>query len=390
MIRVLHVVARLNVGGVAMHVISLADRLRAPGMPDFDSQIVCGVVGANEADMGYIAAEKAVPVTIIRELGRELSLRGDLITTIKLWRVMRRERPDIVHTNTAKAGFVGRIAARAAGVPVVVHTFHGHVFHGYFGRRKTQVFLNLERFCAALSDRIIVPSTELKRQISEQYRVCAADKIDVIGVGLELAPLAALARHVGTFRREQHIPDDAPLIGIVGRLVPIKNHDLFLQAAKLVLEQQPDAYFALVGDGERRAELTALAASLNLTERIRFTGWITNVAPVYSALDALALCSHNEGLPISVIEAMAARVPVAATKVGGISDLLPDPRFGALVPPGDAAALAEGLLSGLRGQYDLDAARAHVLAHYDMGTLAQQTAALYRTLLAARRRATVL
>ena len=390
MIRVLHVVARLNVGGVAMHVISLADRLRAPGMPDFDSRIVCGVVGIHEADMGYVAAEKAVPVTIIRELGRELSLRGDLITTIKLYHLMRRERPDVVHTNTAKAGFVGRIAARAAGVPVVVHTFHGHVFQGYFGRRKTQVFLNLERLCARLSDRIIVPSTELKRQIADQYRVCTADKIDVIGVGLELGRLAALPRHVGTFRRQYHIPENAPLIGIVGRLVPIKNHELFLQAAKLVLEQQPDAYFALVGDGERRAELNALVESLNLTERIRFTGWITDVAPVYSALDALALCSHNEGLPISVIEAMAARVSVAATNVGGVPDLLSDPRFGALVPPGNAAALAEGILSGLHGQYDLDAARAYVLEHYDMGTLAQQTAALYRKLLAARRHAPML
>ncbi|MHB8627889.1 MAG: glycosyltransferase family 4 protein [Aggregatilineales bacterium] len=390
MIRVLHVIARLNVGGAALHVISLADRLRAPGMPAFDSQIVCGVVGPNEADMGYVAAEKAVPVTIIRELGRELSLRGDLVTTIKLWRVMRRQRPDIVHTHTAKAGFVGRIAARAAGVPVVVHTFHGHVFHGYFGPRKTQVFLNLERLCARLSDRIIVPSTELKRQIAEQYRVCSADKIDVIGVGLELDKLAALPRHTGNFRAEQNIPVDAPLIGIVGRLVPIKNHDLFLHAVRIVLDRQPDAYFALIGDGERRAELTAMAESLGLTERVRFTGWITDVAPVYSALDTLALCSHNEGLPISVIEAMAARVPVAATNVGGISDLLPDPRLGALVPPGNATALAEGLLNGLHGHYDLEAARSYVLAHYDMAVLAAQTAALYRRLWAAQRHSAVL
>ena len=383
-------VARLNVGGVAMHVISLADRLRAPGMPDFDSRIVCGVVGPNEADMSYIAADKAVPVTIIRELGRELTLRGDLLTTIKLWRLIRRERPDVVHTNTAKSGFVGRIAARAAGVPVVVHTFHGHVFQGYFGPRKTRVFLNLERLCARLSDRIIVPSTELKRQIAEQYRVCSAEKIDVIGVGLELDKLAALPRHTGSFRAQQTIPADAPLIGIVGRLVPIKNHDLFLHAARMVLDRQPDAYFTVIGDGERRAELTALAVSLGLSERVRFTGWITDVAPVYSALDALALCSYNEGLPISVIEAMAARVPVTATNVGGVADLLPDPKFGALVPSGDAAGLAEGLLNGLRGQYDLEAAQSYILAHYDMEALAQQTARLYRKALTARQHPAVL
>lgn len=390
MIRVLHVIARLNVGGAALHVISLADRLRAPGMPGFDSRIVCGVVGANEADMGYVAAEKAVPVTIIPELGRELTLRGDLVTTIKLWRLMQRERPDVVHTNTAKAGFVGRIAARAAHVPVVVHTFHGHVFQGYFGARKTSLFLTLERMCARLTDRIVVPSTELKRQIAEQYHVCRADKLEVIGVGLELDKLAALPRHAGNFRAEYNIPAGVPLIGIVGRLVPIKNHDLFLQAARLVLDRQPDSYFAVIGDGERRAELTALASSLGLTERIRFTGWITDVAPVYSALDALALCSHNEGLPISVIEAMAAHVSVAATNVGGISDLLADARFGALVSPGDAVALADGLLNGLHGLFNLEAAKAYVLTHYDMAKLAMQTATLYRTLLATRRRVRVL
>jgi len=390
MIRVMHVIARLNVGGAAMHVISMADRVRAPGMPAFDSQIVCGLVGPNEADMGYVASEKSVPVTIIPELGRELSLRGDLVTTIKLWRMMKRVRPEVVHTNTAKAGFVGRLAARAAGVPVFVHTFHGHVFRGYFGPRKTKVFLNLERCCARLSDRIIVPSTELKRQIVEQFRVCSADKVDVIGVGLELNKFATLPRHVGDFRAQHNIPAEAPLIGIIGRLVPIKNHDLFLHAARIVLDREPAAYFVLVGDGELRAKLTALAASLGLSEHIRFTGWITDVAPVYSALDALALCSHNEGLPISVIEAMAARVPVTATNVGGISDLLPDSRFGALVVPGDDSALADGLLRDLRGQFDVEAARTYVLARYDIGVLAAQTAALYRTLLATRHHPAVL
>jgi glycosyltransferase involved in cell wall biosynthesis len=382
MIKVLHIIARLNVGGAALHVISVAARL---GAPDFESQIICGVISSNEADMSYVATAKQVPITVIPELGRELSLRGDLLTLIKLYWLIRRERPDVVHTNTAKAGFVGRVAARLAGVPVVVHTFHGHVFHGYFGPRKTRVFLELERFGARLSNRIITPSRELKRQIADQYHVCRADKIDIIGVGLELDEFAALPRHMGTFRAEQNIPADVPLIGIVGRLVPIKNHDLFLHAARIVLDQEPQAYFVLVGDGERRTELVTLAESLGLTERIRFAGWITDTLSVYSALDALALCSLNEGLPISVMEAMAARVPVTATDVGGVSDLLPDPHYGALVPAGDVAALAEGILNGLHGIYDLDAAQAHVLTHYNMSSLAIQTGALYKSLLKVRK-----
>ena len=378
MIKILHIIARLNVGGAALHVISMAARL---GAPDFESKIICGVISSNEADMSYVAVAKQVPVTVIPELGRELSLRGDLLTLIKLYRLIRRERPDVVHTNTAKAGFVGRVAARLAGVPVVVHTFHGHVFHGYFSPRKARVFLELERFGARLSNCIITPSRELKRQIAEQYHVCPADKIDIIGVGLELDGLAALTRHNGAFRQEQNIPADVPLIGIVGRLVPIKNHDLFLHAARIVLDQQPQAYFVLVGDGERRAELTRLVDSLSLTDRVRFAGWITDTLPVYSALDALVLCSLNEGLPISVMEAMAARVPVTATNVGGVPDLLPDSRFGALVPVGDAAALADGILNGLRGAYDLSAAQNHVLTHYNMSALAVQTGTLYKTLL---------
>ncbi len=220
MIRVMHLIARLNVGGAALHVTLLAAHLCPP---DYESRLICGVVGADEADMGYIAAEKGVDVTVIRELGRELSLFGDAVTLFKLWRLMRQFRPDVVHTNTAKAGLVGRLAARLAGVPVIVHTFHGHVFHGYFSPRKTRFFVLLERLCARLSTRIIAPSAELKRQLTEDYHICPPDQISVIGVGLNLDRLAALPRHQPDFRTQHAIPLDVPLVGIVGRLVPIRE-----------------------------------------------------------------------------------------------------------------------------------------------------------------------
>jgi len=378
MTRVMHVIARLNVGGAALHVMLLAAHLPAPA---YENLLVCGVVGDNEADMGYVAAEKGVPVTIIRELGRELSLTGDLLTLFKLWRLMRRFRPDIVHTNTAKAGFVGRVAARLAGVPVVIHTFHGHVFHGYFSPRKTRFFILLEQLCARLSTRIIAPSAELKRQITDKYHICAPDQVVVIGVGLDLARLAALPRHIGTFRAEHGIPAEVPLVGIVGRLVAIKNHDLFLQAAAQVVHRT-NVHFVLIGDGERRAELTTLVAALGLSERVTFAGWITDVAPVYSAIDVLVLSSINEGVPISVIEAMAAGVPVVATGVGGVPDLIPDACYGAVVPLHDPTAMADAILAALHGSaHDLDMARQWVLSRYDMSVLAAQTAALYQDLL---------
>ncbi len=385
-IRVLHIIARLNVGGAALHVMLLASHL-AP--PDFESQIICGVVSPNEADMGYVAAEKGVPVTVIKELGRELSLRGDLRTLYLLWRLFRRERPDVVHTNTAKAGFVGRVAARLAGVPVVIHTFHGHVFSGYFSPRKTQFFIWLERVCARLADRIIAPSAELKRQLTEQYHICAPAHISVIEVGLDLAPLTKVKMAAeDNFRTQHAIPVDVPLVGIVGRLVPIKNHDLFLQAAARVHDQRPDVHFVLVGDGERRAELTALTELLGLTHCVTFAGWATDVLPVYRALDVLVLSSRNEGVPISVIEAMAAGVPVVTTKVGGVPDLIPEPGYGALVPPDDPDAMAAAILRALdKSGYDLEGARDYVLSIYDMKRLAERTGSLYRELLNARRSA---
>src|SRR5262249_45280988 len=143
-IKVMHIIARLNIGGAAIYVIQLASHLNAMG---YDCHLVCGQVSKSEGDMSYIADELHLPFKLIPSLGREISLIGDLLITYRLWRLIRQERPDIVHTHTAKAGFVGRVAARLAGVPVIVHTFHGHVFDGYFGPAKTRLFLWLERLC---------------------------------------------------------------------------------------------------------------------------------------------------------------------------------------------------------------------------------------------------
>jgi glycosyltransferase involved in cell wall biosynthesis len=383
-IKVMHIIARLNIGGAAIYVIQLTAAL---GAPDYHSQLVCGVVGQSEGDMRYVAEEKHLPVSMIPSLGREISPLGDLATIYQLWKLIRRERPDIVHTHTAKAGFVGRIAARLAGVPIIVHTYHGHVFAGYFSPARTRLFLLLERFCARLSTRVITLSAALKRELSEVYRIAPPDQIEVIPLGFELDRLAALKRHEGAFRAQHHIPEAAPLIGIVGRLVPIKNHDLFLQAARIVHAQLPGAFFALVGDGERRAELVAMAGSLGLADRVRFTGWIADVPPVYSALDALVLSSNNEGLPVSLIEAMAAGVPVVSTSVGGVPDLLDGGQLGAVVPPGDAQGMAAGIVRALTdpaARAVAEKARTVTLQQYDIRQSVAQTDALYRRLVQAR------
>lgn len=381
--KVIHIAARLNIGGVAIYVIQLTAYLNSL---DFQSQLVCGVVGASESDMRYLADEKGIPVTVIPSLGREISPIRDIATIVRLWRLIRRERPDVVHTHTAKAGFVGRVAAWLAGVPVIVHTYHGHVFAGYFGPTKTRVFLWLERLCARLSSKIITLSVGLKRELSEVYHIAPPDQIAVIELGFELDGLAQVGRHVGAFRARYNIPADAPLVGIVGRLVPIKNHTLFLRAAQCIHNRLPAAYFAVVGDGECHAELEALAQSLGIQDRVRFVGWQTDLVPVYSALDALVLCSNNEGLPVSLIEALAAGVPVAATAVGGVIDLLDNGRFGAMVPPNNVEALTQAVIGALTDpqakQLAIEA-RAAVLSRYAIHVSVERTEQLYRHLLAA-------
>lgn len=382
-IRVMRIIARLNVGGPALHVTLLAERL-AP--PEFESTLVCGRIGPGEGDMAYLAEERGITPVFVPELGRELHPLRDLVTLFKLWRLMRRLKPDVVHTHTAKAGFVGRWAAWLARVPVRVHTYHGHVFHGYFGAAKTRLFLTLERLTARLTDRLITISPALRDELAGVYRVAPAQKFAVVPLGLELAQYAAAPRRTGTLRAAHLIPPDAPLIGIVGRIVPIKNHALFLEMAGRVLQSQPDAYFVIVGDGEDRLAIETLADRLGLRKRVVFTGWLRDLVPVFSDLDLLVLSSDNEGTPTAIMQALAAGARVVSTAVGGVPDLLRGGAWGRLVPPGDPDALAEAVLSALRDPAPDPAIREAVLAEYDAGRLADSLAALYRALLTAKGR----
>lgn len=377
-IRVMRIIARLNVGGPAIHVVLLTERL---GLPDFESTLVCGQIGEHEGDMAYLAEQRGITPVFLAELGRELSPLRDLVTIFKLWRLMWTYRPDIVHTHTAKAGFVGRTAAWLARVPVRVHTYHGHVFHGYFSPRKTQIFLWPERLTARFSDRLITISPALKDELAAQFKIAPADKFVVVPLGLELSPFAEMPRHCGSFRDRFGIAPDVPLVGIVGRIVPIKNHELFLEMADRVRRTVPDAHFVIIGDGERRAKIEAMVDSLNL--RVTFTGWLRDLKLVYSDMDALVISSDNEGTPVSLIEALAAGVPVVSTAVGGVPDLLRHGDFGQLVPARDPDALAVAVIRVLSEPgHNQETIQQAVLAEYDITRLVRDLAALYRELLA--------
>jgi len=378
-IRVMRIIARLNVGGPAIHVSLLSADLQDHL---FRTILVTGVIGSDEADMGYLARDLGVEPIIIPTLQREISLLKDIRTLKRLIQLMREHKPQIVHTHTAKAGLVGRVAAFIAGVPVVVHTFHGHIFYGYFSRFKSEVFVWLERIEAVFSDMILTISEGLRDDLLH-YRIASPQKLRVLPLGLHLDPFTESTKLRGRLREEWNISTDIPLIGIIGRLVRIKNHDLFLRAAAIVRDFLPTAEFIIVGGGECQQELKNLASSLGLANAVHFIGWRHDLPSVYSDLNLVVISSINEGTPVSLIEAMAAGVPVVATAVGGIPDLLCYGNFGALVPPQDVNALAQAIIATLQ-EYNPErtrSAQTYALEQYGFKRLAQDIRSLYQELL---------
>jgi len=365
--KIIRIIARLNVGGPAKHVVWLTSGLQDAG---FDTLLVTGTVPEGEEDMSYFADQAGVRPLYFPEMSREISLK-DAVTVWKLFRLFLRERPDIVHTHTAKAGTVGRAAGflyrwltpgALIGKPrecKFVHTYHGHVFHSYYGRNRTRLFLAIERLLARMiTDRLIVISKQQSVEIGETFRVGRPGQLKVIPLGLDLGLFAEHASRRAKFRQELCVPDDAILIGIVGRLTEIKNHRMFLEVVwrlKLIdpaLRRQGAVRFIVIGDGGLRQTLEMQSQQLDVDRDVIFVGGRKDPEYFYPALDVVALTSMNEGTPLTLIEAMANARPVVATSVGGVVDLLGDVvadgpyqvcRRGIAVPPGDEDAFAAAL-----------------------------------------------
>jgi len=381
-IKILRLFSRLNIGGPSVHVILLSAGLRARG---YRTELVVGQEGFREGNLLALAEDKGVKCTQLPGLGREIQPLSDLAVVFRLLRLMRDFRPAIVHTHTAKAGVVGRLAARLAGVPIVVHTYHGHVLRGYFGPLKTALFRSLERWLARTTTALLAVSEAVKQDLVD-YAVAPAAAIRVVPLGLELDGLARpLPR--GTLRELAGVPAGEPLIGAVGRLVSIKDIPTLLVAAAILRKSWPECHFAIVGDGRERALLQARTAELGLSDRVHFFGWRRDMEAVYGDLDVVVNSSLNEGTPVALIEALAAARPVVATRVGGTPDLLGEQGRGLLVPPGDPEALAGAMLECLRrpeaAAARAQAGQAYVLAHHGASRLIGDIDTLYRELLGA-------
>ncbi|GBR73682.1 glycosyl transferase GTB-type super family, partial [Candidatus Termititenax aidoneus] len=311
--KILRIISRLNIGGPAIHVTNLNYYLDKNY--GYDSRLVYGSLATGEGSMEYLARTKKLKTIILPELGREINWRKDLKTFWQLYKILQREKPDIVHTHTAKAGAVGRLAAKLAGVKKVYHTFHGHVFHSYFGKFKTLAFIILEKILARFTTKIIAISAKQKAEIIS-YGVARPDKIAVIRLGFELNKLQPVKNY---WHRKYKLAPQTILVGIVGRLTAVKNHEYFLEIAREVCRQNDNVRFIIIGGGELREQLIMSAKLKNLDGKVFFAGFLNDTKKIYSDLDIAALTSRNEGTPVTLIEAMACGKPAVSTNVGGVA-----------------------------------------------------------------------
>jgi glycosyltransferase involved in cell wall biosynthesis len=381
-VRVLRIIARLNMGGPAYHA-ALLSALLDDGV---QTLLVSGEVGPGEASLASLVDDYGIHHRLVRCLGPEVRPLEDLCATVQLVRLVRRFRPDLVHTHTAKAGALGRLAVLLAARPhpVVVHTFHGHVLEHYFGPVTTAIYRATERALARATDRLVGVSQATVDDLV-RLRIAPRSKFRVVPLGLELDRFRELdAGMRADFRREVGAGEGDVLFTYVGRLVPIKRVDLMLRSFARARAVDPRIRLAIVGDGELRAELESLSRSLGLEKQVRFLGYRSDLERIAAGADAALLTSASEGTPVSLIEAAAAGRPAIATAVGGVPDVVVEDA-GLLVQAGDEAGLAAAIE---RMAADRDArkamgqkARSHVLERFAISRLVADIDALYEELL---------
>jgi glycosyltransferase involved in cell wall biosynthesis len=391
--RVLRILNRLIIGGPSKNAVYLTRYMR----PDFDTLLVIGGKEDHEQDADFLATANNIEPACIPEMKRAISPASDWAAYNRLKKLIKEFKPDIVHTHAAKSGALGRLAAKHSGVPVIVHTFHGHVFHSYFSPLKTNVFIRAERYFAGFSDAIVAISDVQKKELSIDFKIAPPDKFRVIPLGLDLNNFVVNKEEKrNKFRAEFGLDDETVAIGIIGRLVPIKNHLLFLKGLKYVLDNSSVKVKAfIIGDGESREGIQQLASELGIKfsqhsdkehpHSLIFTSWRTDIDTICAGLDIIALTSLNEGTPVSLIEAQAAGKPIVSTRVGGIADVVLENQTALLSDIDDEAAFSKNLLQlvtdpSLRNKFS-NAGKDFVLSKFSYHRLVADMSKLYHELL---------
>jgi glycosyltransferase involved in cell wall biosynthesis len=391
-IRVARLVTRLNIGGPSTQVVELSSRLSARG---FETLLIHGQIGAGEGDMSYLLERRSPPPRAVQvaALKRTISPASDARAAWQVYRLLCEFKPHIVHTHMAKAGAVGRLAAmaynRTAGRRArarLVHTYHGHVLEGYFGRAKTRVFIAAERSLAAATDRIVAISPRIRDELVHDYRIGRAEQYRVVPLGFDLKGLAAIDDEArAAARAALEIAPGVPVVTTVGRLTAIKDQMLFLEVARRVTGEHGSAVFLIAGDGELRASLERAAEQFHIADRVRFLGWRRDLETVYGATDILLLTSRNEGTPVALIESLAAGCAGVSTDVGGVADVMPTTDVGLLAAARNVDQLADHVCRLIadpqRRRAMGEAGRRLVLGRYGIDRLVSDIERLYRDLL---------
>ncbi|MDD5170766.1 MAG: glycosyltransferase family 4 protein [Syntrophales bacterium] len=347
-IKVIHVITRFDKGGSAENTFLT---IRDLDKKRFDVSMICGSSQESricEAEMSAAqenlacAKRNGVQIMHLPGLVRSVNPIRDLMAFFSLLHTFSKEKPHIVHTHTSKAGLLGRWAAFLVQVPVIIHTPHGHVFWGYFGRALTMLFIIMERMTAHITD-LLIMLTMQEQEDHLRFRIAPREKFAVVHSGVDFRPFQKLSADPDEIRKSLKIPANAFVIGTTGRLTPIKGHRHLIEAVAALAPHLPDLVCVLLGDGELRQELEDLALRLRVQDRVFFAGWHPDVAPVIALFDIFVFPSLNEGMGKALVEAMALGKPVVASAVGGITNLVTDGKNGLLIPPGDTEALAKSI-----------------------------------------------
>ncbi len=391
--KVLRILNRMAIGGPVLNATYLAKYLS----PEFETLLVVGEKESHEKSASFIADQLGVEVLTVPHMRRAVNPVDDFRAFQSLRKIIKNFQPDVVHTHASKPGVLGRLAASVEGVPAIVHTFHGHAFHSYFNQFTSSFYITTERLLARRSSAIVAISELQKRELVEEFRIASEEKFRVIQLGLDLDKFTRdQAEKRQTFRAEFGVAEDEIAIGIIGRLVPVKNHSLFLKAIKHVLSNSSKKIKAfIVGDGETRAALENKAFELGIpfsTESggapvhpLVFTSWRSDVDTITAGLDIVTLTSLNEGTPVSLIEAQAANKPIVSTRVGGIKDIVIEGKTALLADINDCGTFCKHLLNlvendGLRKEMSSDSSF-FVMKRFSYQRLMKDMSDLYYELL---------
>ena len=345
-IKVLHIITRFDKGGSAQNTfLTLLGQKKQNIEPSLvaglslESEMKNEEMKSKEIDILKLESE-GIQFIQCPYLVRRINIIKDFKAFIDIWRIIKKNNPFIVHTHSSKAGLLGRLAAKLAGVPIIVHTPHGHIFFGYFGPFKTKIFILLERLASRITDRIVA-LTNREKEDHVRLRIAIEDKFVIIHSGIDLKKFKELLfNEKQNFKKELGVPQNSLIVGTVGRLEPVKGPEFLIEASKYIILKHPDTYFIFAGDGHLKKNLEKKASELGIKKNIIFLGWRDDVAKIISIYDIFVLPSLNEGMGRVLVEAMALKKPIVASDIGGIPDLVAHGKNGFLVPPKDPKELA--------------------------------------------------